>query len=163
MRIDLVRRTVGMAMTVVLLGSAPLSAAQDKPADNMQILREKIKADKKLLVANNMELTESEAKNFWPVYEQYQKDLQQINRRIATLLDRYAADFHAKSLTDDKATKLIDEALAIEQSEADLKKTYSSKLGKALPVVKVARYLQIENKIRAVVRYDIAQGVPLAR
>ena len=96
MRIDLVRRTVGMAMTVVLLGSAPLSAAQDKPADNMQILREKIKADKKLLVANNMELTESEAKNFWPVYEQYQKDLQQINRRIATLLDRYAADFQAR-------------------------------------------------------------------
>jgi hypothetical protein len=39
--------------------------------DNMQILRDKIKADKKLLVAANMELTESEAKGFWPVYEEY--------------------------------------------------------------------------------------------
>ena len=54
--------------------------AQDKPADNMQILREKIKADKKLLVATNMQLTEAEAKNFWPIYEDYQKDLQKINR-----------------------------------------------------------------------------------
>ena len=163
MRIDFVKRTMGMAMAVMLFGFAPLNAAQDKPADNMQILRDKIKGDKKLVVATNMELTESEAKGFWPLYDAYQKDLQKINRRIASLLDRYAADFHSKSLTDDKAKKLIDEALTIEQAEADLKKTYAGKLSKALPVVKAARYLQIENKIRAVVRYDLAQGVPLVK
>ena len=163
MTINFVKRTMGIVMTVMLLGFAPVGAAQDKPADNMQILRAKIKADKKLVVATNMELTESEAKGFWPIYDAYQKDLQKINRRIAGLLDRYAADFHSKSLTDDKAKKYIDEALDIEQAEADLKKNYVGKLSKALPVVKAARYLQIENKIRAVVRYDIAQGVPLAR
>ena len=110
-----------------------------------------------------MELTESEAKGFWPIYEQYQKDLQKINQRIAKLLESYADDFRKKSLTDDKAKKLIDEAVAIEQAEANLKSAYAPKLGKALPVKKVARYLQIENKIRAVVKYDIAQGVPLVR
>jgi predicted outer membrane protein len=163
MRINFVRKTMGMAIAIMLVGFAPVGAAQDKPADNLQILRAKIKADKKLVVATNMELTESEAKGFWPIYDAYQKDLQKINRRIASLLDRYAADFHSKSLTDDKAKKLIDEALAIEQAEADLKSTYAPKLSKALPVVKVARYLQVENKIRAVVKYDLAQGVPLAR
>ena len=163
MRIDFLKTTMGIAMTIMLFSFAPLNAAQDKPADNMQILRDKIKADKKLVVATNMELTESEAKSFWPVYDAYQKDLQNINRRIAGLLDRYAADFHSKSLTDDKAKKLIDEALAIEQSEANLKSTYAPKLGKALPVIKVARYLQIENKIRAVIKYDLAQGVPLVK
>jgi hypothetical protein len=137
--------------------------AQDKPADNMQILRDKIKADKKLVVASNMELTESEAKAFWPIYEQYQKDLQKLNQRIANLLQSYAEDFRGKSLTDDKAKKLIDEALAIEQAEASLKGAYAPKLSKALPVIKVVRYLQIENKIRAVVKYDIASGVPLVR
>jgi hypothetical protein len=163
MRIDLVKKTLAVAMVVVVFSFTPLRSAQDKPADNMQILRDKIKADKKLVVATNMELTESEAKGFWPIYDAYQKDLQKINRRIVSLLDRYAADFHGKSLTDDKAKKLIDEAMEIEQAEADLKKTYAPKLGKALPVVKAVRYLQIENKIRAVVRYDIAQGVPLVR
>jgi hypothetical protein len=163
MRLDIRKRSIGVAMTIMILGFAPLSFAQDKPADNMQILRDKIKADKKLVVATNMELTESEAKSFWPVYDAYQKDLQNINRRIAGLLDRYAADFHSKSLTDDKAKKLIDEALAIEQSEANLKSTYAPKLSKALPVIKAVRYLQIENKIRAVVKYDLAQGVPLVR
>ena len=163
MRIDFVKKMLGIAVAIMMVGFAPLNAAQDKPADNMQILRDKIKADKKLVVATNMELTESEAKGFWPIYEQYQKDLQKINQRIVSLVDSYADDFKSKKLTDDKAKKLIDEAMAIEQAEVNLKSTYAPKLSKALPVIKVARYLQIENKIRTVVKYDLAQGVPLAR
>lgn len=165
MKIHFTRITIGIALTIVAIALVfgPLALAQDKPADNMQILRDKIKADKKLVVATNMELTESEAKNFWPIYEEYQKDLQKINRRIVTLLESYAADFRSKTLTDDKAKKLIDEALAIEQAEANMKSTYAPKLSKALPVRKVARYLQIENKIRAVIKYDLAQGVPLVQ
>jgi hypothetical protein len=163
MRIDFVKKTVGAALALLLVGSAPYSAAQDKPADNMQILRDKIRADKKLVVAMNMELTESEAKGFWPIYEQYQKDLEKINQRMVAMLESYADDYRGKSLTDEKAKKLIDEALAIDRAEANLKSTYAPKLSKVLPVRKVARYLQIENKIRAVVKYDIASGVPLVR
>jgi nucleoid-associated protein YgaU len=162
MRRDLAQRTISIAIMLITFGLAP-AMAQDKPADNMQILRDKIKADKKLVVATNMELTESEAKTFWPIYDEYQKDLQKINRRIVNVLDGYAADARAKTLTDDKAKKLINEALAIEQAEANLKSTYAPKLSKVLPVKKVARYLQIENKIRAVVKYDLAQGVPLVQ
>jgi hypothetical protein len=163
MRKHLAKVTIRTAVMLVTLAFAMPGVAQDKPADNMQILRDKIKADKKLLVATNMELTESEAKGFWPIYDEYQKDLQKINRRIVSLLESYASDFRNKSLTDDKAKKLIDEAIAIEIAEADLKSTYAPKLGKVLPVKKVARYLQIENKIRAVVKYDLAQGVPLVQ
>ena len=163
MRTTFGKKIVGLITVILLVGFTPPVIAQDKPADNMQILRDKIKADKKLLVAANMELTESEAKGFWPIYDQYQKDLQKINRRIAALLESYADDYRAKSLTDDKAKKLIDEALAIDRAEADLKSAYAPKLGKVLPVRKVVRYLQIENKIRAVVKYDIASGVPLVR
>ena len=163
MRRDLAKRTISTAIMLITLGFAMPGVAQDKPADNMQILRDKIKADKKLLVATNMDLTESEAKRFWPIYDEYQKDLQKINRRIANLLESYAADFRSKSLTDDKAKKLIDEAVSIEQAEANLKGTYAPKLDKVLPVRKVARYLQIENKVRAVVKYDLAQGVPLVQ
>jgi len=163
MRRDLIKLTISTAIMAIMLAFATPGMAQDKPADNMQILRDKIKADKKLVVATNMELTESEAKAFWPIYDAYQKDLQKINRRIVNLLDSYAADARGKTLTDDKAKKLIDEALAIEQAETNLKSTYAPKLSKVLPVKKVARYLQIENKIRALVKYDLAQGVPLVQ
>jgi hypothetical protein len=48
---------------VLSLSSLP-ALAQDEPADNMQLVRDKIKADKKLFVAQAMGLTESEAKAF---------------------------------------------------------------------------------------------------
>jgi len=163
MRTKFLKAAIRIGAMLVTLGCVAPAMAQDKPADNMQILRDKIKADKKLVVATNMELTESEAKTFWPIYDEYQKDLQKINRRIVNLLDSYTPDALAKTLTDDKAKKLINEALAIEQAEANLKSTYAPKLSKVLPVKKVARYLQIENKIRAVVKYDLAQGVPLVQ
>ena len=134
---------------------------QEKPADNMQILMDKIKADKKLFVAANMELTETEAKAFWPVYEQYQKDLGGINQRIAKLIESYAADYRANSMTDEGAKKLIGEFVAIEKAEAGLKESYVPKLNKVLPPKKVARYLQVENKIRAMVKFDLARGIPL--
>ena len=147
---------------MVVIAAFPLPAlTQGKLADDMQILLEKIKADKKLLIATNMELTESEAKGFWPVYEQYQKDLAAINRRILNLIESYAADYRESTLTDEKAKKLVDELIAIEQAEAGLRTSSVPKLRKVLPEKKVARYLQIENKIRAAVKYELAAQVPL--
>ena len=154
---------VVIALMAAVMAFPIPALTQDKPADNMQILREKIKADKKLLVATNMELTESEAKGFWPVYEDYQKDLATINQRIIKLIESYAADYRTNTLTDEKAKKLIDEFVAIEQAEAGLKASYVPKLSKVLPPKKVARYLQIENKIRAAVKYELAGGVPLVQ
>jgi len=134
--------------------------SQDKPADNMQILHDKIKADKKLVVAANMDLSESEAKGFWPVYEAYQKDLMAINQRIGKLIESYAKDDIAGTLTDDKAQKLTAEPAAIRHADGGLPAAYVRKLDTVLPPKKVAAYLQIENKIRAVVMYEIADNLP---
>ena len=151
------------ALMVVIAAFPTPALTQGTSADNMQILREKVKADKKLLVATNMDLTESEAKGFWPVYEQYQKDLDAINQRIIKLIESYASDYRAGTLTDEKAKKLIDELVAVEQAEAGLKTSSVPKLRKVLPEKKVARYLQLENKIRAGVKYEVAGGVPLVQ
>jgi hypothetical protein len=151
------------ALMAVLVAFITPALAQEKSADTMELLRQKMKADKKLVVGANIELTESEAQRFWPIYEDYQRDLQKINQRIVALIERYAADYRNKSLTDEKAKPLIDEAVSIEQAEAQLKKAYVPKLSKVLPAKKVARYMQIENKIRAIVKYDLASAVPLVQ
>lgn len=136
--------------------------AQDKPADsNMQILLDKVKADKKLVVAANLDLNDAEAKAFWPIYEEYQKELQAINGRLGKTILAYADAYNKKALTDDVAKQLTNEALAIDQDELTLRKTYAAKLNGVLPAMKVARYIQIENKIRAAVRYELAAGIPL--
>jgi hypothetical protein len=137
--------------------------SQDKPADNMKILLDKIKADKKLLVAANMELTEPEAKGFWPVYDEYQKDLMAINQRIGKLIESYAADYKANTLTDEKAQKLIDELVAVEKADGGLQASFVPKLSKVLTSKKVLRYLQIENKIRAALKYELAGSIPVVQ
>jgi hypothetical protein len=135
--------------------------AQDKPATTMQIMREKIKADKKLLVAVNMDLTEKETPAFWPVYESYQKDLGLLNGRMLAMIQDFAKNYQAMS--DEAAKKLVGEYLAIEGDRVTLKKSYLPKLRQALPEKKVARYLQIENKVEALIRYELAEGIPLVK
>jgi hypothetical protein len=147
---------------MVALVALPAHAqSADKPADNFEILAAKIKADKRLLVADNMELTEAEAKAFWPVYESYQKELGQINTRLGKLLSAYAQDLKGNSLTDAKAKQYIGELIGIQEAEVKLQKSYVPRLEKVLPARKAARYLQIENKIRAIVRFELADAVPL--
>ena len=136
------------------------SAPADKPADNMQILRDKIRADKKLVVAANMQLTESEAKAFWPVYDAYQKDLSKINKRAMTMIGTYADAWNSE-MDNNKAKKITQEFIGLQEDEVKMTKSYVSKLNKFLPATKVARYLQIENKIRAVIKYDLAGQIPL--
>lgn len=141
--------------------AADAKAAAPKMADNTQALRDKIKADKKLVVASNMELTEAEAKAFWPVYEDYQKELGKINEQLSKTISEYAAEYSAKTLTNEKATKLLDQTLAVEEAETKLKRNFVPKLNKVLPAQKVARYIQIETKIRSLVKYELAAEVPL--
>ena len=154
--------SLAMAAAMMIWVVTPVMA-QDKPADNMQILRDKIKADKKLVVAANMDLTESEAKGFWPVYEEYQKDLTSINQRIGKLIESYAADYRANTLTDEKAKTLAEELVAIEHIDGALQQSYVKKLEMVLPPKKVLRYLQIENKIRAAVKYELAGSIPVVQ
>jgi hypothetical protein len=110
-----------------------------------------------------MELTESEAKRFWPVYDEYQKDLQKIHERLGSLLRSYAAEYRTPALTDEKAKTLLDDWLTLEQDDAKRRKSYVPKILKALPAKKAARYLQIENEYRMLLNYDLAATVPLVQ
>lgn len=135
--------------------------AQDKPADTNQLVREKIQADKKLLIAENMQLTEAEAKAFWPVYESYQKDLGKIVERTKKLIEDYAKNY--QTMTDATAKKLVNETLVIENERLKQRKVYLPKFRKVLSEKKVARYYQLENKIHAVVMYELAKIIPLMK
>jgi hypothetical protein len=152
-----------LAIVALALGAvfATQAYAQDPPADTMQIVREKIKADKKLFVAENMELTESEAKGFWPVYESYQQDLAKINQRMGKAIKDYAANY--KTMTDEVADKLVTEASAIEVDRTAQIQSYLPKLKKVLPGKKVARYYQLESKIRALINFELAANIPLVQ
>ena len=142
--------------------AAKESTSQGASADSkMEILRQKIKTDKKYIVSENMNLTEAEAKGFWPIYEGYQKDLGKINQRIEGLAKTYLEADAQGPVSNQLSKKLVSDWLDIEKSELDAKRAVFGKLGKSLPAYKVAKYVQMENKIRAIVKYELAANIPL--
>ena len=154
-----------LLMVLGILGAIMVAGgpgiAQEKPADNMEIVLEKIRADKKLLVAENLQLTEAEAKGFWPVYSRYQDELFLLRTRTARLVTDYAAAYD--QMGNDAAKKLLDEYMTIEALGLKLRQAYLPKFRAVLPEVKVARYYQIENKIYAALVYGIAAKIPLVK
>ena len=154
------RLTTIIVLCVLFLFIVPV-CAQDKPADTNQLVREKIQADKKLFVAENMKLTEAEAKVFWPVYERFQKDLGKLFDRTKQLIDDYAKNY--QTITDATAKKLIDDMIVLENDRVKLRKEYLPRFRKVLSDKKVARYYQLENKIFAVVSYDVTRVIPLVK
>jgi hypothetical protein len=146
------------ALTVLVVIS---SFAQSQSSDNMAILREKIRADKKLVIAVNMQLTESEAKAFWPIYERYQKDLTKQYTKLKSLIEKYAKNH--KTMTNKVAKELVDEWFALQAGQLKLKRSYLPEFRKAVPEVKVMRYYQMESKINTVLRYELAAIIPLAQ
>jgi Spy/CpxP family protein refolding chaperone len=158
------KSVVRAIMAGMILCAVPAFAQTAGTADtNMEIFMQKIKADKKLLVASNMGLTDAEGKDFWPLYDAYQKDLQQVNEQLGKTINAYAEAYNEGkgSVSNDTAKKLLAEAISVEEQEVKLKRTYSDKIGKVLPAAKTARYIQIENKIRAVIKFQLAQQIPL--
>jgi hypothetical protein len=160
------KATIGTTFLMIVLMLSLMAFAcpaisQDKPAGTMESLREQIKADKKLLVTENMQLTDSEAKAFWPVYEQYQAELFLLRTRTVKLIKDYAEAYD--KMTNATAKKLLDESMTIEMLRQKLNKAYLPKFRKALPDAKVMRYYQIENKINAALYYELAGSIPLAK
>jgi hypothetical protein len=155
------RVTMILVILGVVMGMVVSGIAQDKPADNMQIVLEKVRADKKLLVSENMQLTEAEAKAFWPVYDQYQDELFLLRSRTAKLIKDFSDAY--EKMTNETAKKLMDEYITIETLGPKLRQTYLPKFRKVLPEVKVVRYYQIENKIQAVLIYELAKNIPLMK
>jgi hypothetical protein len=152
---------LALSIGIFLAGVTMPALAEDKPADNMQLVKDKIKADKKLFVADNMQLTEKEAKGFWPVYESFQKDLGKHNERLLKMIEDYAQNY--ETMTDQKAQIFTRDYLALETARVKLLQSYVPKFSKVLGNKKTARYLQLENKINAVLRFDLAANIPLVK
>lgn len=153
-----------LAVAVILgLSAAALRAAQPPTGQaaqaNLDVLVDAIRSNRKALVAVNLKLTDDEAAKFWPVYDRYQKEINAVGDRLVGVIQDYSANF--SDLSNDKAMKLVDDYLTIEADRVKVKRAYVDEFAKALPGRKVARFYQIENKMDAVIRYDLAATIPV--
>jgi hypothetical protein len=152
-----VRMLLATVLTLAL--ASPAGSAGEAAQADVDILRDTIRANKKALVAASLTLTDEEAARFWPLYEKYHAELNAVQDRAVKVIEDYTAGF--ASLSDDQSMKLADQWLSAEADRVKVRRTYLDQFAKVLPGRKVVRFYQIENKMDAVLRYDLAAAIPV--
>ncbi len=143
------------------LGFAAPVQGQALEASSMDVLRSQLGLDKREVVEENVVLTESQAASFWPIYEDHQRELGTIDAGVVKLVNEYAERYVNGSITEAIARRMITEAIALDEAELALRKKTLMKLDGVIPAIEAARYLQIENKLRAVVKFELGDAIPL--
>jgi succinate dehydrogenase flavin-adding protein (antitoxin of CptAB toxin-antitoxin module) len=150
----------------VLPAQAQPSSVQPPPAaasspNSVESVRQAMRSDKRGLVERNMHLTPAEAAKFWPLYDDYQAELDRIvQRQNRAVLDYINGE---NTMTDANAKRILREVMRADADEQRLREKQLRNLLAVLPARKAVRYMQIENKLRTIQRYDVAERLSLVR
>ena len=129
--------------------------------DEIQLTRAIIKVKRKKIVAANINLTDREKKVFWPLYNEYIADIDKVNIKRVKLIAEYRDAYVTKTLSDRQALKLLNGYQLYEQVKLRTRNTYVQKFKEILPPKKVVRFFQVENKMDAIINFELAGGIPL--
>ena len=146
-------RKISVLMLVLIAGAL---YAQD---DLIEILRSDLKTQKVAIITDAMEFTEQESGVFWPLYKEYDFELTKLNDlRIATVKD-FANNYD--TMTDQKAEELIKQSLKFQKDRVSLREKYFKKFKKVLPVMKAAKFMQVENQLTNFIDAQLSAEIPL--
>ena len=129
-------------------------------ANETQAMRAELQKQRQDIVAGVLELTDDEALAFWPAYRDYRVEMARLGDRAVKLIDEFVAN-HNK-LSDAQATRMVDEHLAIQAERVAVRQRHVKVFRKILPATKVARFVQIENKLDATIDHELAMAIPMA-
>lgn len=151
------KRSIILAVlcTAIFAGAA---VAQDLQTQ-IAFTRTQTEADRQAIVAATLDLEETDAEAFWPMYKAYRDEMGKPADRGWKFLIDLAGKMD--SLTNDDAAKLLDEWFAIEKQMLDVRTKHMKDMKKKLPAALVAQFFQIDNKLDTLLRLDAAANIPL--
>ncbi len=135
-------------------GGAPVVTDQE-----IQLMRQDLRDQRKQIIAANMTLTPAEAEKFWPLYDQYTAETTKIGDDRAALIKQYAQNYG--SMTDAMADSLIRKSLQTDVATAQLRIKYVPIFEKVLPATKVANFFQLDRRISLMIDLQLASQIPL--
>jgi hypothetical protein len=169
------RRIAAVMLTSVVLLSTPFlfsqaSSSQDSSSSqqtqgvsdqDIDLLRKDIRSQKKQIIAANMNFTDKEAEQFWPIYDQYTAELVKINDQKYAAIKQYAQSYN--TLSDAQAQDLTKQVLGVDQSVAQLRLKYMPIFAKAISGKKTALFFQLDRRLVLLIDLQLAQVIPLVQ
>lgn len=147
---------------VAALGAVETTLAQTAPnsRDQTELLVSQIQTDKRAVVLAALDLSDAEVAKFTPLYDAYQAEMKTIFTRGTEVLNKFASNYD--TMTDDAAKSILKDFFKVREDRNALVKKYAKKMEKELPATKVLRWVQVENKLNALLDYEAARIVPLS-
>jgi len=139
---------------VTVAAPAPGSFDQD-----VKLFRQDVRSLKKQIIAANLSLTDTEAEQFWPIYDRYTAEMARIMDKKFDLLKEYATNY--ETITDEQADSYIQGRAAVEKSILELRLKYLPVFRKALSGKKAALFTQMDWRLSLVVDLQVASQVPM--
>jgi hypothetical protein len=147
-------------LTLTLIAMLAMSFIYAQTVDDyVELVRTQLKADKKVVVAEVLQLQPGEGDLFWPLYDEYNSAMYKIQTERVKLIKDFAANY--TTMTPVKADELMLKAFEIKKDLLGLDKKYYARFKKVIPVTKAATYFQLENKIETLVNAKLAVEIPL--
>lgn len=153
--------TRAATLALLALAVSHLVTAAEPATDPLVVATDQYNRDRQRLIAENLQLTDAEARRFWPLYEEYEKDLFALTEKRRATLAKFGENY--ESMTNAMAKEIMLERVKLEEDRLRLRRAYLPRFEKVVPVKKLARYIQIESKIRAAVDAGIAEELPLIK
>lgn len=156
-------KTLLIAFTALAaFGIADATLAQSTNArDDTELLISQIQTDKRAVVLSSMQLTDTEVAAFTPIYDKYQADMKKQYQAAAEMLNKFSANYG--SMTDDAAKDIMKDWFKLRDERNATMKKYAKEMGRVLPPTKVLQWVQIENKLNAVLDVQAAAVIPVSR
>jgi hypothetical protein len=117
--------------------------------------RERVRAEQVAFITSELDLTETEAQAFWPVYNDVQKQ-----RREAFQATGQAFKALSEGVNGNDAADLLDKYLEAKKAGEKVEAEAVVRYKKVLPVSKVAKLLLAEEKFRQNQIHRLGQGGP---
>ena len=148
---------------LLMLTAAPQAIAQDGTLGNPQLenARALIQATQEALIRNDLRLTADEEEGFWPLWEEYRAATLPIRDRYVLLIAEYLRRYDAGTLDDAYAERVLTDYFEIKTGLLETRESFVERFAAVLPMLKVARLYQLENKLTADVDAELALIVPL--
>jgi hypothetical protein len=126
---------------------------------DVEMLREDLRSQRKQITAQNMSLTADEATKFWPIYDQYRQAAIKPNDERWALIKEYAANYN--TMTDAQAQDYMKRSTAVEQQLLNLRMQYVPMVEKVISSKKTALWYQIDRRIDLLINLQLSSVIPM--
>jgi hypothetical protein len=146
---------------VLLLFSTAFAQIDSFESEYIEMLKKDIQNESRMIVAENLTLTEEQAEIFWPLYDEYDAAYDGLVNDRVKVIEDYMMNYYG--LDEETAKELIAKSIELKKRAVNIQEEYINKMIEVLPLSVVGKFFQIDNRIAAIIEIARLANVPLVR